>query len=51
MPTKYLLPTLTKEGIVVNDIMRVFTSMIFELEKLKETKLKAIENIGKQQWR
>jgi hypothetical protein len=44
MPTKYLLPTLTKEGIVVINTMRVLTNIIFELEKLEETQLEGIEN-------
>jgi hypothetical protein len=44
MTIEYLLPTFTKEGTIVNDIMRVLTSIIFELEKLEETKLDANEN-------
>jgi hypothetical protein len=45
MPTKYLLPTFTSEGIVVTNIVKVLTKRIFELEKLEETRLEAIENI------
>lgn len=47
MLTKYLLPTFTKEGIVVTNTVRILTNRIFKLEKLKQTKLKAIENTGK----
>jgi hypothetical protein len=35
MLTKYFLPTFTKEGIVVNDTMKILTNRIFKLEKLK----------------
>ncbi len=33
---EYLLPTLTKESIAINEIMKVLTSKIFEFEKLEE---------------
>jgi hypothetical protein len=44
MPTKYLLPTFTKEGIAIHGIVKILTSKISELKKLEETKLHAIEN-------
>lgn len=51
MLVEYFLPTLTKEDIVVIETMKVLTSKIYELKKLKETRLKAIENTREQQWR
>ncbi len=48
---EYLLPTFTKEGTIVNDIVRVLTNKIIELKKLEERRFKAIQNTREQQWK
>lgn len=48
MLKNYMVHTFTQEGTIVNNSIRVLTSKISKLEKLKETRLEASENIGGQ---
>ncbi len=44
----YMVHIFTQEGTIVNNSIRVLTSKISKLEKLKETRLELSENIGGQ---